>query len=365
MDQDQVRPVLDARGPFASVFWEDSFNTEDAARQLDLKSREIAAGLGEQGADEATIDAVVTAVLDGDHPVGAGGRGVVAAQGRVLLDQRLAAPPARQVARVSELPYLLPFISHGGAGVSYVVVAVDHRGADLVEHDEHGREVGSETVAGEQHQVHHVRGGGFAHASMRGNVDEARDQNLVEVAERVAERVGRSRPGRVFLVGEQQSRRALHAKLPPAVRAITEELSAGGRAAGAGRDEVEREIREALARYRLAGYEELAERFRMGVGRADGLAVTGLDEVARALSEANVDTALIGDPGDAEVWVGASPGEIAVDEGALRAFGVGSRRKLRADEALPWMALVSGASVAVLDERVDLDGGVGALLRHS
>jgi hypothetical protein len=59
VDQDQVRAVLGAGGPFASVFLEDSHDTEDAGRQLELKLREITTQLTDQGLDEATADAVV------------------------------------------------------------------------------------------------------------------------------------------------------------------------------------------------------------------------------------------------------------------------------------------------------------------
>jgi hypothetical protein len=143
------------------------------------------------------------------------------------------------------------------------------------------------------------------------------------------------------------------------------ELSAGSRAAGSSREDLEQEIHTALAGHRLKELDELAERFRRGLGRADGLAVTGLAEVVTALAEANVDTLLIGDAGDTEVWVGGNAGEIAVDRGGLKVFGVEDGREQRADEALPWAAFVSGGSVTVMDERVELKEGVGALLRHT
>ncbi|WP_290052148.1 baeRF2 domain-containing protein [Amycolatopsis solani] len=361
MDQDQVKTVLTADGPFASVYLEDSHDTEDADRQLDVKLRDMAGELGEQGVDEATVEAVVSAIRDGDPPVGRSGRGVVAAGGQVLVDRRLAGPPAAEVARVSSLPYLLPFFSHAPAGIPYLLVTVDHRGADLVTHDRDGREVATETVEGEDAPLHKVRGGGMAHAGMQANVEETRDQNL----ERVAERVAATHPGLVLLVGEQQARRALHTKLPPAVQDVTRELSAGSRAPGASQEELEREIRTVLAEQRLRVLDELAERFRIGSGRADGLAVTGLAEVVGALAEANVDALLIGEPGDAEVRVGRNAGEIALDRDGLAAFGVEDGREERADEALPWAALASGASVTVMDERIDLKEGVGALLRHT
>ncbi|KDN21880.1 Rv2629 family ribosome hibernation factor [Amycolatopsis rifamycinica] len=361
MEQDEFRPVLDADGPFVSVFLEDSHDTEDAGRQLDLKLRDIAARLREQGADEATVDAVVTAVRDGERAVGRGGRGVVAAGGRVLLDRRLAGAPAVEVARVSARPYLLPFASHGHAGVGYLLVLVDNRGADLVSYDRDGREVATETVTGEDSPLHKVRGGGLAHTSMQASVEETRNQNIEDVADRIAV-LG---PELVLLAGEQQSRRALHTKLAPALQEITRELSSGGRAAGASRDDLRQEVETVLAEHRLQELDGLAERYRMGLGRGDGLAVTGLADVVAALAAANVDTLLIGDPADTVVWVGENTGEIATDRESLRAFGVEGGHEQRVDEALPWAALASGASVTVMDERVELKDGVGALLRHN
>ncbi|EOD66330.1 Vms1/Ankzf1 family peptidyl-tRNA hydrolase [Amycolatopsis vancoresmycina] len=361
MEQDQVSAVLTAEGPFASVFLDDSHDTEDADRQLELKLQEIGGRLGEQGVDEATAEAVVTAIRDSEPPVGRSGRGVVAAGGRVVLDRRLADPPATQVVRVSALPYLLPFFSHGSPEIPYLLVKVDHRGADLVTYDREGREVATETVTGEEAPLHKVRGGGFAHRRMQATVEETRNHNLEDVAERVAA----VHPGLVLLVGEQQARRALHAKLPKAVQDVTRELEAGSRAPGASEEDLEQEIRAALAGQWLKRLDELAERFRIGLGRPDGLAVTGLTEVVRALAEANVDTLLIGDPGDAEAWVGRNAGEIALDRDGLTAFGVEDGRLQRADEALPWATLVSGAPVTVMDERVDLKEGIGALLRHT
>ncbi|MET8997696.1 Vms1/Ankzf1 family peptidyl-tRNA hydrolase [Amycolatopsis sp. NPDC004169] len=365
VDEDQVKAVLAAEGPFASVFLEDSHDTEDAERQLELKLREIAARLGERGADDATAEAVVTAIRDSEPPVGRSGRGVVAAGGRVVVDRRLADAPAAQVERVSPLPYLLPFFSHGAPSIPYLLVTVDHRGADLVTRDGEGREVATETVTGEDWPLHKVRGGGMAHRRMQADVEETRDKNLEDVAGRVAERVAAVQPGLVLLVGEVQARRALHEKLPTAVQDVTRELEAGSRAAGASQEDLEQEIRTVLAGERLKVLDELAESFRTGLGREDGLAVTGLAEVVRALAEANVDTLLIGDPGDAEVWAGRNAGEIALDRDGLTAFGVEDGRRQRADEAVPWAALVSGASVTVMDERVDLKEGIGALLRHS
>lgn len=46
MDSERLRPLLTARGPFASVYFEDSHDTQDAAAQLDLRWRGLRDQLG-------------------------------------------------------------------------------------------------------------------------------------------------------------------------------------------------------------------------------------------------------------------------------------------------------------------------------
>jgi peptide chain release factor subunit 1 len=71
MDSERLRPLLTARGPFASVYFEDSHDTEDAEAQLELKWRALREQLEELGAEKSVTDAMERAVLDERPPVGA------------------------------------------------------------------------------------------------------------------------------------------------------------------------------------------------------------------------------------------------------------------------------------------------------
>jgi len=115
VDTTALRDLTDADGPFASVHFDFSHDTEDAAKLLALRLKEIEAGLTDQRADPATVEAVLRAVRDSAPPVGKAGRSIIAAHGDVLLDRRLAAPPPEPVVRFSALPYLLPLIIVVGA----------------------------------------------------------------------------------------------------------------------------------------------------------------------------------------------------------------------------------------------------------
>ena len=61
MDSERFRKLLDAPGPFASVYFDDSHDTHDAEAQLELKWRAVRERLEEQGADESVTNAIETA----------------------------------------------------------------------------------------------------------------------------------------------------------------------------------------------------------------------------------------------------------------------------------------------------------------
>ncbi|MFF0146676.1 peptide subunit release factor 1 (eRF1) [Amycolatopsis sulphurea] len=363
MDTADLRTLLTG-GPFASVHFDETHDTEDAGQQLRLHLKEITAALNEQDADRPTVDAVLHAAETGQPPVGRAGRSLVAARGTVLLDQRLAAPPPAGETRYSALPYFLPALTHAEDATTHLVVLVDRTGADIETHRPDGS-VETETVRGRDHPVHKVRGGGAGHRDVQSRAEETAHRNLAEVADRVSKAAERLHPRVIVLAGEVQARTELHDRLPAPVRPHTAEVDTGSRAPGAGRAELDRAIRELLAGQYLAELDDLAERFRAEAAREPGLAVAGLPAVTAALVEANVTTLLVGDPGDARVYTGAEPGQIGVHRSRLRALGADDPVEHRADEALPYAAVAAGADVVVMDERLDLADGFGALLRHS
>jgi hypothetical protein len=363
MDTSALRGLTTADGPFASVHFDASYDTEDAAKQLALRSKEIEATLTGQRADAETVNAVLRAIRDREPPVGKAGRSIIAAHGEVLLDQVLAAPPPTEVVRFSALPYLLPLATHAEETPAYLVVVTDRVGADVTEYG--SGEPRTETVEGENHPVHKVRGGGTAHHNLQNAAEETARRNLGKVADHVAKTAQRCGARLVVLAGEKQARTALHETLPEPVRRIATEVDAGSRAAGSSHEELDRQVHELLTGRHLAQLEDVAERFRAESGREAGLAVSGLEAVTSALAEANVEALLVGSPGDTTVFGGPDPAQVAVGKAGLQALGVPDPEQRRADEAIPFAAVATGAEVVVLDERLDLWEGFGALLRHT
>ena len=117
----------------------------------------------------------------------------------------------------------------------------------------------------------------------------------------------------------------------------------------------------------------MLEGLREELGQRD-LAVEGLNATVGALVQARVAALLIADVGDARLWVGDDPMQLAAKPDDLRALGVEAPREVDAVDALIRAALASGAGVRLYDTR-DPDGplaldpaaaprdGVGALLR--
>ncbi|MBB4683266.1 Rv2629 family ribosome hibernation factor [Amycolatopsis jiangsuensis] len=361
MDARAFGELVSAQGPFVSVHFDDSHRTEDAGKQLRLRVKDITTALEEQKADAETVDAVVRAIEDAPPPVGESGRSLIAAGGEVLVDHRLAGPPPALEARHSALPYLVPLASHEAQRPPHVVVVADAVGADITRYGRDGAH--SETVTGQNHPVHTVRGGGTAHKDLQNRSEETVKQNLEEVAGAVARAADHVGAEVVVLAGEVQARSALHELLPESVRRITETVEGASRAEPSG--ELDGQVAELLLNRRATELDDLAERFRAETGRESGLAVSGLAGVTAALSEASVETLLVGDPGDAMVFTGPEPAQVGADGTRLDALGVPEPSRNRADEALPYAAVATGANIVAMDERLPLQDGFGALLRHS
>jgi peptide chain release factor subunit 1 len=350
MDSERLRPLLTAPGPFASVYFEDSHDTQDADAQLELRWRGLREQLEELGADESVTADMERAVLGVRPPVGRSGRGVVAGADGVVLNEHLIRPTAAPIVRLSKLPYVIPIVEHGFEDLNYLLVAVDHTGADLTIRS--GGKVRSESVEAED-----------GDPQLRN--EEAASKNLRAVADRVETLLGDSGAEAVFVVGEVRSRSDFLATLPHQVRALVVELQVGARHSGHDGDEVQNAIEAVLLKRRLAVIDDAAQRFAAEVGRQSGLAAEGLGPVCSGLRQGAVDTLIIGDIGEDTVVADEELTTLAPTAEVLSEQGAAPARTLRADEALPMFAVSVGASLVRTDERIAPADGVGAVLRYA
>lgn len=364
MDSDRFRKLLDTPGPFASIYFEDSHDTHDAGTQLDLKWRALREELEGQGLDGSVTAEIEQAVMDLRPPIGRSGRAVIAGASGVVFNEHLLRPAADTVVRVSELPYLVPIIEHGFEQPNYLLVVVDHTGADITAHVDGA--LRSEIVDGGGYPVHKASSAetaGYGDPQLR--TDEAARKNVRAVADRVSELLDSTPFEAVFVVGEVRSRSDLLAELPHRVGERTVPLQVGARHSGHDFGEIQQAIETWFTRQRLRDIDAAAERFTAELGRQSGLAAEGLDAVCSALRQGAVDTLIIGEINDATVVADENLTIVAPNANVLSEHGAAPAKTLRADEALPMLAISVGASLVRTDERITPADGVAAVLRYA
>lgn len=364
MDSQRFRKLLDAPGPFASVYFDDSHDTHDAEAQLELKWRAVKEELERQHAGATVIGQIEDAIMNLRPPIGRSGRAVIAGADGVLINEHLARPAATDVVRVSELPYLVTILEQSFDHPDYVLVVVDHSGADITTHI--GGTLRAETVDGGGYPVHKSAGAetaGYGDPQLR--TEEAARKNVRAVADRVAELADDKAIEVIFVVGEVRSRSDLLAALPERLQERAVALEIGARHSGHDFAEIEHAIEGEFVKRQLRTIDDAAQRFTAEIGRQSGLAAEGLGAVCSALRQGAVETLIVGDIGDATVVADEGLTTIAPDENVLSEQGAAPAKTLRADEALPVSAISVGAALVRTDERISPADGVGAVLRYA
>ncbi len=355
--------LRDSRGPYASVYFDDSHNTEDAAAQTKLKWRALREELERQGAEQTLTDEIEQAIVGSDLPVGRSGRAVVANANGVLMNEHLIRPP-NSIARLSPLPYIVPVVEHGVERPCYIVVIVDHAGADVTVY--RADTAVSDVVDGDAYPVHKAAGAdtpGYGDAQR--TADASRHQNVRAVADRLATLVDETAPELVFVVGEVSSRSDLLADLPERVASRVVELQVGARHSGFEDDDLQHSIDQEFMRRRLSAIDDAAQRFTAELGRGSGLATEGLHGVTAALRSGAVETLILGELGDSTVVADEDLVTVAPNADVLSELGAAPSQTLRADEALPMAAVATAAALVRTDERIAPKDGVGAILRYA
>jgi hypothetical protein len=364
MPVEPLRDIVSHDGPFASVYLDVSHTTEDAARQDELRWQAAGAQLAEQGADGAMTAMLREAVLGSPPPAGEAGRAVIAAGGDVLVNQVLPLPPASPVTRFSDLPYLLPLLSATGV-VPHVVVVADKVNGWLYGIDRHDREVGRQSVHGDERPVHPVGGGGMAHKNIEARAQETVRHHTKELATLAARLVGEVGAELLVVAGEVQARSGVIAALPEHCRRLATELDVDASAVEADPAVLSGTVRRLVAQTRAEHEDHTVTRLREGA--AHGTAAAGLAAVTEALRMGQVEALMVTDPvlADRTVYTTEDRTQIALRRGDLS----GTVSKQRADEALPAAAIATSASVLPLAAGQATDApvndGVAALLRFA
>ena len=157
LNLDAFATVLTAPGPYATAYLDATRSKELGPQEVDKRWRALRASLAEQGADDATLDAMEAAVGGHEDVPGPHGQLLVAAGGAVRYDVGLPEVPRREGAHWAPLPHLMPAVAQLGARVPYVLALVDRVGADVTVVGPDHSAVEQQTVAGSTYPIQAYR----------------------------------------------------------------------------------------------------------------------------------------------------------------------------------------------------------------
>jgi hypothetical protein len=370
MDLSRTREIFERPGPFATVYLEAVQAGENSAKQVALRWRELQNQLQQQGADDKTL-AALDDELGGER---AGsltevGRVLVASADGILFDDEVEAlDAAGDVAVWSPLPELGRYYRSQTGSVRVLLAVVDQTGGDLyqviADNAEGARELGEQTVKGPALEtVHKPRGQGLSNRKIQNRHEMASYENADAVVAGIRSAVKQFRPEVIALAGEIQGRSAVRNELPGDLAAITRQIEAGSRAAGASEDALEDALLTVAGT--LATERESGVRQRFQEGKGHGNAVEGLEPVLEAARTGAVDTLVLVDgqevPG--ELYVGSTPEAISTDPANLAQISDTEPVARPAEQVLLRAVGALGGDVQVLGGGTSLQDGVGAILR--
>jgi Bacterial archaeo-eukaryotic release factor family 2 len=360
-----LQPVVRADGPYASVCLDVSRTTENAEHELQLRWRAVSDSLRSDGAPDGVVERLASRVLEPTEHGGTLQRYAVAADDGIAVDSLGPGPIAQpEYAHYGPLPHLMPLARMRTGRTPYILVKVDHTGADIVCADSTGLDVEHSQSEGDHDVVHKVPGGGWSHRRFQSRVEDSWERNGEQVAEDV-HKVALDHPGPVLLVGEPHARSIVRTYATGRLAARLTDLGHGSRAAGSSDDALDERVAAELAGRREARRTALLERYREQVGRGDGVA-TNLTEVLRALREGSLETLLLVDRPDSteRLWTGSAPTQVARSADELTSLGSDAAVEDRADEVVVRALVDLDGDLELLDEGTDLlPDGIGGMLR--
>jgi len=346
MKLDFLRPLVDQRGPWASVYLDASRADENADHEIDLRWRALRS-----------------------HPYQPGryGLAIFARSGEVAAVETLPAPPPSDEASVGPVPHLMPLIAQRGEEVPYVRVLADRTGADVDAISAGGVPRHREVSAAETFPMRKVHVGGWSHRRYLQAVEETWKRNAGDVAAAALDLAETVDAEVIVVGGDVRAVQTFTGRLPKRWQSRVVSTDAGSRHAGADEDALDDVTVQAIADVADRHLREALDRYRTQL--ADGTAGTGLTDVVARLQRGQVDTVLlVDDPSSTDMlWIDPDdPTVISVDDHVLREAGVQGPQKVRADAALVRAIVGTGAGLVLLGpDEARLEHGIGAVLRYA
>ncbi|WP_129666957.1 Vms1/Ankzf1 family peptidyl-tRNA hydrolase [Phytoactinopolyspora endophytica] len=351
-----VSEICQHPGPFLSVYLDVRRDVEEAVHQLNVRWRSSREELLRQGAPPDLVETVGDRILAEQHASGAAARMVVAADGRILMDDVVTVPGDHQALTWGPLPDLTGWLADRNAMLPLLVVLADREGAEF-ERYEAWPETPKATasVQGETEHLTKVAVGGWSHKRYQRRAENVWHRNAEQVVTEIEEQVGAG-VRIVALAGDVRAQREIHQSVSERTRALLVDLESGSRAAGASREALDHAVDQAIRNVVITDHLEAIRELEQEAGR-QGAAAIGLDDVLPKLVQGQVRTVFITPDTAAARTVrpGGHPG-IPLPKGALEQDAV------RADLAVLCAAVATDAEVLVGPWKFS-DDGVAAILR--
>lgn len=351
-----IQDLFHHAGPFVSVHADVSRNTEDAAQQMDARWTTMRHDLEKAGVAAALADQIGDRLRERIDTPGEARRTIIAAEGGIVFDDlRTGHSIWPESTSIGELPDLAGWLHQLDGQVPFLLVTADREGADIdfyratsKPHAEH------EEVHGDTLHLQKVPQGDWAQKQFQRRSDNVWAKNAHEVADTVRAVCARHRPRVVVVAGDERARTDIVGALE-GISCDVEQVTAGGRAAGASAEALWDDVREVLARLEADDEEQISGRLLEKSGRGSG-AARGLGDVLDALVQGKVERLILDLQAAREMSV--NPAEHPGLSLPSTAHG-----ELPADQVLVAAGAATDAQLSLLPTGQTKGAGVAALLR--
>ncbi len=363
MELSFLRPLYTEGAPVASVYLDTTRAVPDADERIATRWRTARRTLAEQGADDATLEALDATVGGVPDLSGPQGEALFAADGRLLGAFTLTEPPAADRALWTPVPDPLLLAFDRDHQVPHVLVAVDREGADVEGYPAAAHEPAfRRTFNGSTLHITRVRAGAEAQASFHRRTVNVWSENTEQAAQDVRDAVDAVDAEVILVAGDPKAFGLLRDHLGPLAERLVK--VGGGRTDAQARAALREAADTALHEISAESHRDALRQLESAL---DGdQALQGIPAVKEALAEGRVDTLYMAPPTatqDVPLFTSErNPRALATDRAALgddpTVF------EAPAPLLLLRAAVLGDASFSEIQPPTRCTDGVAALLRY-
>lgn len=377
MDLGFLRPLYESSTPVASVHIDTSRTTTDANKEIELRWRHLREELALLGTDTATLDVLEKTIEEANpRPYGEHGQSLFASQGDLLGTHTLDVPPQHDQASWLPVPDPLPLVVDRGRHLPYVLVALDRVNAKVIGYtDQRPTQHPAVEENSTGHTMHDLDGlGGRSGPGQRRGLGGRGDighiaqemwrENTAKVAQHVREAAHAVDAQAILVGGDEEAIAYLRENLGPRKLTIPIRVIAGGRGGTAAEERLHESAEQALHDLVIEQHEQALAEYRQKLGREQ--AVQGTDPILPMLSEARVQTLLLGArrEGEEQLW-GSVDQPVLIAKNPTDLDGAGETFRAPASALMLRSAVAADTKFTELLDQGQTCGDNGAILRFT